>query len=121
MTTKRGCCVQGHEDEVASVGSSLASYFEVYHRLLAARLVAVANATSEQQLSSLCAEFKESCCQSQHTYVHAQHLLTSLGRLEGGAVFWRLSQEIEAHAALQHGGAKIWMLQVRAWIYTSVM
>eukprot|EP00983_Pelagomonas_calceolata_P112221 1159863-Pelagomonas_calceolata.AAC.11 len=29
---------KGHEDEVASVGSSLASYFTVFHRLLATRL-----------------------------------------------------------------------------------
>lgn len=35
---------QGHEDEVARVGSSLASYFAVFHRLLSMRLKAALNA-----------------------------------------------------------------------------
>lgn len=35
---------QGHEDEVASIGSSLASYFGVFHRLLANRLGEVPSA-----------------------------------------------------------------------------
>ena len=36
---------QGHEDEVASIGSSLASYFGVFHRLLANRLREVPSAS----------------------------------------------------------------------------
>ena len=46
---------------------------------------------------------QETCCQGQHTYLHAQLLLTQLGRLPGGARFRRLSQELEAHAARAHG------------------
>lgn len=46
---------------------------------------------------------QESCCQGQHTYLHAQLMLTRLGRLPGGARFRRLSQELELDAAKQHG------------------
>lgn len=46
---------------------------------------------------------QESCCQGQHTYLHAQLLLARLGRLSGGARFGRLGQELEAHVAKQHG------------------
>lgn len=35
---------------------------------------------------------QESCCQSQHTYVHAQLLLRELARHPRGARFRRLSQ-----------------------------
>ncbi len=46
---------------------------------------------------------QESCCQGQHTYLHAQLMLTRLGRLPRGARFRRLSQELELDAAKQHG------------------
>ena len=48
---------QGHEDEVASIGSSLASYFGVFHRLLAARLKEVPSA-SPARLRQLSTELK---------------------------------------------------------------
>ena len=47
----------GHEDEVASVGSSLASYFGVFHRLMANRLKEVAQADADR-VDSLAAELK---------------------------------------------------------------
>lgn len=47
----------GHEDEVASVGSSLASYFGVFHRLMANRLKEVAAADTDR-VESLAAELK---------------------------------------------------------------
>ena len=49
----------GHEDEVAGVGSSLASYFGVFHRLLANRLKEVPQASPER-LDALAAELKAS-------------------------------------------------------------
>jgi negative elongation factor C/D len=104
--------LQGHEEEVALVGGSLASYFEVYHRLLATRLAAAARATTSKQLSQIAAEIAESCVASQHTYVHAQQLLAAAASWPGGAVFRRLSQEVEAAAVAQHGGAKVYQLQV---------
>lgn len=47
----------GHEEEVASVGSSLASYFSVFHRLLTNRLKQVPQA-DPGALQSLAAELK---------------------------------------------------------------
>lgn len=69
---------------MAQVGSSLASYFDVYHRLLASRLAAAARATDKQQLRSIAGDIVESSVAHQHTYVHAQQLLTGvwLGREE---------------------------------------
>ena len=46
---------------------------------------------------------QESCCQGQHTYLHAQMMLTQLARLPRGARFGRLSQELELHAAKLYG------------------
>ena len=46
---------------------------------------------------------QESCCQGQHMYLHAQMMLTQLARLPRGARFWRLSQELELHAAKLQG------------------
>ena len=47
----------GHENEVASVGPSLASYFGVFHRLMANRLKEVAQADADR-VDSLAAELK---------------------------------------------------------------
>ena len=47
----------GHEDEVANLGSSLASYFSVFHRLLTNRLKQVPQANTAL-LQSLTAELK---------------------------------------------------------------
>lgn len=102
---------QGHDDEVAAVGSSLSSYFEVYHRLLARRLAAAATASSPSQLERLAAELSEACAVSQHTYAHAQHVITHLATRQRGAVFHRLSQELEAAAVARHGGATVWAMQ----------
>ncbi|GAB4822406.1 hypothetical protein N2152v2_009452 [Parachlorella kessleri] len=102
----------GREQEVAAVGSSLAGFFGVFHRLLAARLKEATQA-GERQLHSLCEELKDSCCQSQHTYVHAQLLLRELSRHPRGARFRRLSQELELHAAAQQGGV-VW--RMRQWL-----
>lgn len=103
----------GREQEVAAVGSSLAGFFGVFHRLLAARLREVAQA-GERKLRQLCEELKESCCQSQHTYVHTQLLLGELSKHpRGGGRFRRLSQELELHAAAQQGGV-VW--RMRQWL-----
>ncbi|KAI8463314.1 MAG: TH1 protein [Monoraphidium minutum] len=101
----------GHDDEVAAVGSSLSSYFEVYHRLLARRLEAAAAATSGAALARLGGELAEACAASQHTYAHAQHVLSHLSAHAGGGVFRRMGQELEAAAAARHGGAKVWAMQ----------
>lgn len=67
---------------MAQVGGSLASYFDVYHRLLASRLVAAARAQDTKQLRSIASEIVGSSVDNQHTYVHAQQLLS--GKLRHG-------------------------------------
>ena len=51
----------GHEEEVASIGSSLASYFSVFHRLLTNRLKQVPQADAAT-LQSLATELKVRPC-----------------------------------------------------------
>jgi len=111
LPTPRHRSRQGHADEVAAVGLSLSSYFEVYHRLLARSLELVCSAATSAQLERLSADLAEACTASQHTYAHAQQLLTRLASRQGGATFRRLSQELEAAAATRHGGAKVWAMQ----------
>jgi hypothetical protein len=96
------------------VGSSLSSYFEVYHRLLARRLDLAAAAAVPAQLERLSAELVEACTASQHTYAHAQHLLQHLAATSarpGAGLFRRLAQDLEAAAAERHGGATVWAMQ----------
>lgn len=52
---------------------------------------------------------QESCCGGQHTYAHAQQMLTALGRHPRGARFRRLAQELEAHAAAA-AGPVVWQM-----------
>jgi hypothetical protein len=63
-------------DAFPQVGGSLASYFDVYHRLLASRLAAAARATDAKQLRTIAKEIVGGSVDNQHTYVHAQELLT---------------------------------------------
>ncbi|KAK9864357.1 hypothetical protein WJX84_002228 [Apatococcus fuscideae] len=99
----------GHDQEVASIGSNLAGYFGVYHRTVATRLKKAVGATVKE-LEALTSELKESVCQGEHTYVHAQHLLSHLSRTANGSIFRRISQDLESHAARLHEGA-VWRLQ----------
>lgn len=62
--------------QVAAVGGSLAGYFGVFHRLMAAKLREAAAAADERALEALARGLKEDCCASQHTYVHAQQVGT---------------------------------------------
>ena len=98
--------------QVAAVGGSLAGYFGVFHRLMAAKLREAAAVPDERQLAALCRGLKEDCCASQHTYVHAQQVLGELGRHPHGARFRRMSQELEEHAAALHGPV-VW--KMRQW------
>lgn len=71
------------------VGGSLASYFDVYHRLLASRLAAAARATDAKQLRTIAKEIVGGSVDNQHTYVHAQELLTGgRGRLSCFLCSW---------------------------------
>lgn len=59
--------------------------------------------TDTSELEQLSIDVVQSVCPSQHTYVHAQLLLQSLGAQPWGGRFRRLSQEVEARAAQQQG------------------
>lgn len=50
------------------------------------------------------------CCNSQHTYAHAQQLLQSLGAHPQGARFKRLSQDMEVNAAEKLGHPIAWKM-----------
>lgn len=50
------------------------------------------------------------CCNSQHTYAHAQQLLQSLGAQPQGARFKRLSQDMEVYAAEKLGHPIAWKM-----------
>ena len=66
------------------MGSSLAGIFEVFHRVLATRLREAATA-EPAALPALVAAICESCGRSEHTYLHAQQLLSELGQGRHGA------------------------------------
>ena len=71
----RCCCLHPPSPaQVAAVGGSLAGYFGVFHRLMAAKLREAAAAADERALEALARGLKEDCCASQHTYVHAQQV-----------------------------------------------
>ena len=65
------------------MGGSLAGYFGVFHRLMAAKLREAAAAADERALEALARGLKEDCCASQHTYVHAQQV-GWVGGIAGG-------------------------------------
>ena len=67
------------------MGGSLAGYFGVFHRLMAAKLRDAAAAADERALEALARGLKEDCCASQHTYVHAQQVAWA-GRLPWGGL-----------------------------------
>ena len=53
---------------------------------------------------------QEICCNSQHTYAHAQQLLQSLGAQPQGARYKRLSQDMEVYAAEKLGHPIAWKM-----------
>ena len=59
------------------MGSSLAGVFEVFHRVLATRLreAATAEPAALPAIVAVC----DSCARSEHTYLHAQQLLSGSG------------------------------------------
>lgn len=101
----------GHSDEVAQVGSSLASYFSVFHRLLTTRLRAMAlsflplaseeiqepfNASkAAMKLGVLTSDLVDSCAKSAHTFFFAQLLLSNLGNHPRyGSIFKKVSRNL---------------------------
>ena len=69
---------------MASVGSSLAGYFGVFHRLMASRLKEVPTAGAAR-LAAIVGELADSCGGAEHSFTHAVQLLTHLGAHKHGA------------------------------------
>lgn len=99
----------GHDDEVASVGSRLAGYFEVFYNLMVKRLEEMLHG-DDARMQVLSKELMDICCSSQHTYAHAQQLLKELGAQPQGARYKRLSQDMEVYAAEKLGHPIAWKM-----------
>ncbi|GIL86931.1 hypothetical protein Vretimale_15534 [Volvox reticuliferus] len=132
----------GYQDEVATAGSGLASYFSVFHKLLenkisallavvrrAAEAEAAAGAAggrgspagaaareasgvqAKQEVAALVKDLRDSCEQSQHTYLHVQHMLHYLGNQKGGEALLAVAQQLEADVAAAGPSLPVWSMQ----------
>ncbi|KAG2448240.1 hypothetical protein HYH02_006825 [Chlamydomonas schloesseri] len=126
----------GYQDEVAAAGSGLASYFSVFHKLLANKVAAVIAAVkraaaaeaagdgagvarAQAEVSALVSELKDGCEHSQHTYLHVQHLLHHLAAAgpEGGGgggsgqALLAAAQALEAAVAAAAPAGAVWGMQ----------
>jgi len=110
----------GHADEVRALGPAAASYFSIFHELLAEHFTAlIAAGDDEDRRMGAVDVIKRACTQSLATYLFAQMMLADLARggdagLAGGgsskavsALASRTSQELEAAAAATHGSSTV--------------
>ena len=124
----------GHADEVRALGPAAASYFSIFHELLADHFRALISAGDDEAARDEAARnIKNACCQSLATYLFAQMMLADLAsggdagtgaahaeaearddaRARGQAqpqsqtraLAVRVSQELEEAAAKAHGAA----------------
>ena len=109
----------GHADEVRALGPAAASYFSIFHELLAEHFTAlIAAGDDEDRRMGAVDVIKRACTQSLATYLFAQMMLADLARggdagLGGGsskavsALASRVSRELEAAAAATHGSSTV--------------
>ena len=109
----------GHADEVRALGPAAASYFSIFHELLAEHFTAlIAAGDDEDRRADAVDVIKRACTQSLATYLFAQMMLADLARggdagLGGGsskavsALASRVSRELEAAAAATHGSSTV--------------
>ena len=110
----------GHADEVRALGPAAASYFSIFHELLAEHFTAlIAAGDDEDRRMGAVDVIKRACTQSLATYLFAQMMLADLARggdagLAGGgsskavsALASRTSRELEAAAAATHGSSTV--------------
>lgn len=113
----------GHADEVRALGPAAASYFSIFHELLAEHFTAlIAAGDDEDRRAGAVDVIKRACTQSLATYLFAQMMLADLARggdagLVGGgsggsskavrALATRTSQELETAAAAAHGSSTV--------------
>lgn len=90
----------GRDMEVAAAVTSFVGPFDVYHRLLAARLRQATEATNERALKKIVREISVGALMDQHVYVHTQQMLLELAS-KGSPFsprFYRMFQELESLA-----------------------
>ena len=110
----------GHADEVRALGPAAASYFSIFHELLAEHFTAlIAAGDDEDRRAGAIDVIKRACTQSLATYLFAQMMLADLARggdagLPGGgsskavsALASRVSRELEGAAAATHGSSTV--------------
>ena len=109
----------GHADEVKALGPAAASYFSVFHELLADHFRDLIGAgDDEARLAEATGAIRTACCQSLATYLFAQMMLADLANggdaglgaaqaAQSRAFATRVSQELRAAAAAAHGAGVV--------------
>ena len=111
----------GHADEVKALGPAAASYFSIFHELLADHFRDLIGAgDDEARLAEATAAIRTACCQSLATYLFAQMMLADLANggdaglggetsraTQSSAFATRVSQELRAAAAEAHGAGVV--------------
>ena len=111
----------GHADEVKALGPAAASYFSIFHELLADHFRDLIGAgDDEARLAEATSAIRTACCQSLATYLFAQMMLADLANggdaglggetsraTQSSAFATRVSQELRAAAAEAHGAGVV--------------
>ena len=111
----------GHADEVKALGPAAASYFSIFHELLADHFRDLIGAgDDEARLAEATGAIRTACCQSLATYLFAQMMLADLANggdaglggetsraTQSSAFATRVSQELRAAAAEAHGAGVV--------------
>ncbi|GLI58953.1 hypothetical protein VaNZ11_000670 [Volvox africanus] len=70
-----------------------------------------ARAQAKQEVAALVKDLRDSCEQSQHTYLHVQHMLHYLGNQRGGEALMAVAQQLEADVAAGGPSLPVWSMQ----------
>ena len=109
----------GHADEVKALGPAAASYFSIFHELLADHFRDLIGAgDDEARLAEATGAIRTACCQSLATYLFAQMMLVDLANggdaglgvaqaAQSRAFATRVSQELRAAAAAAQGAGVV--------------
>ncbi|GLC69877.1 hypothetical protein PLESTF_000890600 [Pleodorina starrii] len=77
----------------------------------AAAALAAARTQAQRDVAAIVKELRDSCEQSQHTYLHVQHILHHLGSQRGGEVLLAVAQQLEAEVAAAGPSLPVWSVQ----------
>ncbi|GAM22593.1 hypothetical protein SAMD00019534_057690, partial [Acytostelium subglobosum LB1] len=81
----------GYQNEIASL-STASTYFSVFNKVLLDSLTHLVQ-LDEAELQDSIGEFKKTCCNSQHTYLYAQALISNIAQSHPNLK--RIAQELE--------------------------